>query len=169
LIFYLFRILIGETTDVGRVLPLSLSPLSPRVHPCECGCIHEDPLFPIPPRGFCGWSAWRCLAVFPRLKGRKNVSLFFLFDYLTGLICDTRSTIIPELGGWLELFSLSVFVNSVRIHIHKKLICELTTFSVGMGTSASPRFMKSKGRNRNLVIFFSFYWITLHVFFILIR
>jgi hypothetical protein len=33
-----------------------------RVRPCECGCIHEDSLLPIPPGGFnfpqlsCGWS-----------------------------------------------------------------------------------------------------------------
>jgi hypothetical protein len=24
----------------------------PRVHPCECGCIHEDSLFPSLPGGF---------------------------------------------------------------------------------------------------------------------
>jgi hypothetical protein len=32
---------VGETTDVGRV---TASPLfkCPRVHPCECGGIHED-------------------------------------------------------------------------------------------------------------------------------
>jgi hypothetical protein len=81
-------------TDVGRVLPLSqalsLNPFCPRVHPCECGGIHEDPLLQI----LCRSSAWRiqlyygwmdgallwmpALAVFPRLKGRNNVSLFFL-------------------------------------------------------------------------------------------
>ncbi|EFX82845.1 hypothetical protein DAPPUDRAFT_101178 [Daphnia pulex] len=37
-------------------LPISSSPFflkkSPRVRPCECGCIHEDALFPIPPGGF---------------------------------------------------------------------------------------------------------------------
>ncbi len=38
-----------KTTDVGRVLPLCLK--YPRVCPCECGwIIHEDPLFPIPPK-----------------------------------------------------------------------------------------------------------------------
>jgi hypothetical protein len=34
----------------------------------------------------CGWSTFGCLAVFPRHKGRKTVSLFLLFDYLRALI-----------------------------------------------------------------------------------
>jgi hypothetical protein len=43
-----------------------------------------------------------CLAVFLRLKGRKNVSLFFIFDYLGALIVNryiVGNTIISELGG----------------------------------------------------------------------
>jgi hypothetical protein len=32
--------------------PISLNPLCPRVHPCECGCIHGDPLYSIQPGGF---------------------------------------------------------------------------------------------------------------------
>jgi hypothetical protein len=47
---------IEETTDVGSsygfLISLSLNPLCPRVHPCECGCIHEDFLSPIPDGGF---------------------------------------------------------------------------------------------------------------------
>ncbi len=63
---------------------------------------------------FSGWST--CLAVFPRVKGKKNVSLFFLFYYL--LFVDVgykswRRGIIPELGR-LELFSLVIFVYSAR-------------------------------------------------------
>jgi hypothetical protein len=41
--------------------------------------------------------------VFPRLKGRTNVFLFFLFKYLLALIRNrdiVRSTTIPELGGY---------------------------------------------------------------------
>jgi hypothetical protein len=29
--------------------PFSFNQICPRVCPCECGCIHEDLLFPIPP------------------------------------------------------------------------------------------------------------------------
>ncbi|EFX76246.1 hypothetical protein DAPPUDRAFT_107074 [Daphnia pulex] len=39
-------------SSYGSLLPLSLNLLCPRVHPCECGCIHEDPLFPTSPGGF---------------------------------------------------------------------------------------------------------------------
>jgi hypothetical protein len=58
---------------------------------------------------FFGWSTFGCLAVFPRLKGRTNLSLSFLFVYLVALIINrgiVRSTIIPELCcRWQELFS----------------------------------------------------------------
>ncbi len=39
---------------------------------------------------------------------QQNLSLFFLFDYLVAYIINrdiVRSTIIPELSGWLQLFS----------------------------------------------------------------
>jgi hypothetical protein len=49
---------------------------------------------------FSGWSTCGCLAVFPRLKGKKNVSIFFLCDYLVlNRYVVYVSTIIPELGG----------------------------------------------------------------------
>jgi hypothetical protein len=38
---------------------------------------------------FIGWMEehlWICLAVFPRHKGRNNLSLFFLFGHLLALI-----------------------------------------------------------------------------------
>ncbi len=60
-----------------------------------------------------GWSTCGCLAVFPRLKGRKNSSLFFLFDNLVTLILNRyvlRSTIIPGPCSWLKFFHLAVFV-----------------------------------------------------------
>ncbi len=54
---------------------------------------------------FCGWISFGCLAVFPRHKGRKTASLFFLFVYWATLVINRfDSTNIPELGDWLELF-----------------------------------------------------------------
>jgi hypothetical protein len=65
----------------------TLNSLCPRVHPCECGFIHESEalaFFPSrlvdstfqrrEPEGTTA-DAW---LYFPGLKGRKNVSLFFL-------------------------------------------------------------------------------------------
>jgi hypothetical protein len=72
--------------------------------------------FPILPGGFNfsadEWSPCGCLAVFPRLKGRGNVSLFFLFYYLVALVVNSdtvRTTIIPNqaICGWLELLCFS--------------------------------------------------------------
>jgi hypothetical protein len=93
----------------------------PRVHPCEFGCIHEDPLSPIPPGGFNfsadGWNTWGCLAVFPRLKGRTQFISILLFDYYLAFIMSNRcivwSTIIPELGGWVEFFFFLLTLVSV--------------------------------------------------------
>ncbi len=90
LIFYLDKqhpSLIGETTD--RVTELFFPFL-------DCGCSHEDTLIPISSSGFNwssdGWSTYSgCLAVFPRLKGRKHSSLFFLFDYFVALITDVMA------------------------------------------------------------------------------
>ncbi len=94
-------------------LRISSSPFfkCPRVRPCECGCIHEDPLFLIP-TGVLNYSAngapvvRGCLALFPRLKGRKNVFLFLHFYYLMASIVNreivgpmNESTIIPVLVG----------------------------------------------------------------------
>jgi hypothetical protein len=68
--------------SVDRVTDLFNSPFfkCPRVRPCECGCIHEDSLLPIPPGvDSTWWMEYRtrgCLAVFPRLKGRTNSSLW---------------------------------------------------------------------------------------------
>jgi hypothetical protein len=77
----------------SSLLPLSLNPLCTRVHPCECGCIHESEApFPIPPDVFNfsgdGWITFGCLAVFPRHKGKKNISLFFLFVYWVALVIN---------------------------------------------------------------------------------
>jgi hypothetical protein len=61
-----------------------------------------------------------CLAVFPRHKGRTNLSLVFLGDYMAVLIVNryiVTSTIIPELCRWLELSSPVVFVDSVRFFV----------------------------------------------------
>jgi hypothetical protein len=69
----------------------SLNPLCPRVHPCECGGIHEcEALSPIPPGGFnssadgaTGDDAW---LYFPGLKVGQTYLFFFLFNYLVALI-----------------------------------------------------------------------------------
>ncbi len=108
---------------------LSSSPffksLCPRVCPCECGWIHEDPAFSDPAwciQLYCadGWSTCGCLAVFPRHKCRTQFisSLFFSTVWWRWFLNRyiMRSTIIPELCRWLELFSQAVFVYSVRFH-----------------------------------------------------
>jgi hypothetical protein len=63
------------------------------ITPYVCGFIHEDagcpffhPAWSI--QLFCGWSSCGCLAVFPRLKGKKHSSLFFL--WLSGDV-DSKS------------------------------------------------------------------------------
>ncbi len=70
---------------------------------------------------FCGWSSCGCLAVFPRLKGRTNVSLFFPWWLSAGDVDykSLHSTVYDY--SWarrltVQLFSLAVFVDSVRVH-----------------------------------------------------
>jgi hypothetical protein len=90
------------------LLPSPLNLLCPRVRPCECGCIHEDPLFPIQPGGFNSSAdgatvdAW---PYFPGLKVGINDIYSPLLGYLVPLIinryligCRVRLNII-ELGG----------------------------------------------------------------------
>jgi hypothetical protein len=89
-------------------LRLSSSPFlkCPRVRPCECGCIHKDPLF-LMPTGVLNYilrmeHPWMPGCISFRLKGRKNLFLFFPFDYLMASIVNREivgpmSTIIPEL------------------------------------------------------------------------
>jgi hypothetical protein len=109
---------IGGTTDVGRVslLSISLNLLCPRVRPCECGCLHEDPIFPSCLHAwwiqlFCRWSTCGCLAVFPRLNKGRNNSI--PVDYLLALVINRYITIILELISWLtwlKVFFIAVFV-----------------------------------------------------------
>jgi hypothetical protein len=78
---------------------------------------------------------------FPGLKGRTNLSLFFLFNYLIALIMNRTiwSTIIPELGGWLGLFTvvscrfcwLSQFVKRLQIRLVLFFTSQLFLWSVG--------------------------------------
>jgi hypothetical protein len=92
--------LIGESTNVRPIYvksPVSLS-LNPRVHPCVCGCIHEDTFFPIPPGGFnhCAEVDVEAWPYFPGLKVGKFISI----PFGGGLNRDiVRITIIPELCG----------------------------------------------------------------------
>jgi hypothetical protein len=71
---------------ISSFLPLSLNVLV--YTSCECGCIHEDPLFSLSRlvdstfQRMDGVSLVDgCLAEFPRLKGRKNIYLHS--SYLT--------------------------------------------------------------------------------------
>jgi hypothetical protein len=88
--------------------PVSLNPLCPRVHPCECGCIHGDPLFSYPAwwiQLFSGWSTCGCLAVFPRLKVGKTFICFLPLRLFDGV----------DYQSWLD-YSRVVFVDSVRVN-----------------------------------------------------
>jgi hypothetical protein len=98
-IFYLDKhhpvwlIVPGETTDVDRDTHIVSHFIKcPRVHPCECGSIHED--FFLSCQVYStflqdGWSTYGCLAVHPRHKRRKNWSIFFLLDYLVWGECKS--------------------------------------------------------------------------------
>jgi hypothetical protein len=98
-----------------------------------------------------GWSNCGCLAVIPRHKGRtKFISILIFCQFWVALLINryvySRSTIIPELVGWLQLFSLFVFVFSLqglisfveRLQIRLLLFC--TTFSMGRKPSHSKIF-----------------------------
>jgi hypothetical protein len=66
-------------------LPFLVNPFCYRVYTHVCvGVFTRTPCFLCLSPGFdcSGWSTCGCLTVFPRLKGRTNVHLFFLFDYL---------------------------------------------------------------------------------------
>ncbi len=99
-----------EKLPMSVELRISSSPC-PCVHPCVCGRIHEDPLFPILPGGFNSAAEGAlvgCLAVFPRHKGRTKLISILPFWLFGGVDYESlQSTIIP--GGWLGLFSLVVF------------------------------------------------------------
>jgi hypothetical protein len=80
--------MLDRVTDL--FFPISLNPLCPRVHPCECGCIHEDFLFPIPDGGFnhiqMDGSLVDAWLYFPGLKvGQTFISIFFLFKLFAGV------------------------------------------------------------------------------------
>jgi hypothetical protein len=87
------------------ILRISSSPFFkyPRVHPCECGCIHEGPLFPIPDWWIQLLSVnhlWMPGCGFPGLKGRTNaISILPSLCYLMALIINCYGVvIIRELG-----------------------------------------------------------------------
>jgi len=76
-----------------------------------------------------GWTTCGCLAIFSRLKGRKNVSLLLPYDYR---IWDkswysTEYDYFRTIGRWLWLFSrVLCFVYSVRVGI--KLVTLVTFY-----------------------------------------
>jgi hypothetical protein len=92
----------------------------PRVRPCECGCIHEDSLLPIPPGGLNfsadGVLVDGCLAVFPWLKGRKNIHLYPSFQTMEWRLLlivaeyDCSSAMQGYSANRLKRFHLAVFV-----------------------------------------------------------
>jgi hypothetical protein len=65
----------------GSLVPLSLNTLFPRVHPCLCGRIHEDVLFPIPPGGFNFSADGALVDAWPYFTGIKvgKIYLYSLF------------------------------------------------------------------------------------------
>jgi hypothetical protein len=81
--------MIGETSDVGPVIASSLS-LNVLVytHASVGVFTRTQPLFPILPGGSVDSTLLQMEPSlmpgcgFPRIKGRTNLSLFFLFDYL---------------------------------------------------------------------------------------
>jgi hypothetical protein len=94
-----------------------------RVRPCECGCIHEDTLFTLSRlvsfnSSADGWSNWRrCLAVFPRHKGRtKLISILPFWQLLVGPGVEYKSLLSHGVRLFLSYrrltanISLSVFV-----------------------------------------------------------
>ncbi len=85
--------------------PISLNLLFPRVHPCVCEWIHEDPLFPIPPGVYsiipadgAPVDSW---PYFPGLKVGKTFISILTFWLFGGVGYNqswlSMSTIIPEL------------------------------------------------------------------------
>jgi hypothetical protein len=78
--------------------PLVESPLSSCTPVCVCVWVYSrDALFPGPPEWIQFFSeriTRRCLLVgFPRLKGKTNLYLFFLFDCLVALIVAYLTTV----------------------------------------------------------------------------
>jgi hypothetical protein len=110
------------------------------------GVFTRTPFLPYIPSGVIfnssaddGWSSCRCLAVFPRHKGRtKLISIHCFWQFFVALIISryvvTLNMFIPELGGWLQLFSLSVFVflskGSLKISLSNDCRSGLFLFSV---------------------------------------
>jgi hypothetical protein len=114
----------------------------------DCGCIHED-LFPTPP-GLFRWITCECPAVFPRPKGRKNDTLFFLFDYLVALIrlrlflsyMRLTGTVFSCRFGLLSKGSLN---NSFVERLQIRQLCQRVTIFNSMGNETLT--MSQKGSN----------------------
>ncbi len=114
-------------------LPISSSPFfkCPRVHPCECGCIHEDTLFPIlPGAGFDsstdGWAlivdAWLYFL------GVKVGIIFSILSFLAiGLDYESLDSMeydyswARRLTGMFSLIAVFVFLSTFSL-----LICRMT-------------------------------------------
>ncbi len=67
---------------------------------------------------------------FPVIKvGNIKYTMYFNFPFLTILVAvfnqSWHGTIIPELGRWVDqLFSLSIFIDSVRVHFELNSLVE---------------------------------------------
>jgi hypothetical protein len=55
----------------------------PRVHPCECGGIHEDALFPIRPGGFNSSEDGATVDALPYFPGLKVGQIYHHSSFLT--------------------------------------------------------------------------------------
>ncbi len=117
---------------MSTVLRISSFLKCPRVRQCEYGGIPEGPLFPYPDwwiQLLCGWmeQLWMPGCGFPGLKGRTNaISILPSLCYLMALIINCYGVAnIRELVGWLQLFSLANFVDSVRVHSNNSIVKRL--------------------------------------------
>jgi hypothetical protein len=89
----------------------SISPFfqCPRVRPCECGCIHEDSLLPIPPGGFNFSVDGALVDAWSYIPGFKvgNIHLYILPLWLLSCV-DFKSLCSMEYD--YSMFHLVVFV-----------------------------------------------------------
>jgi hypothetical protein len=120
-VFFSFRYTashcIGKTIDVNRVTDLSSSPCfkCPRVRPCECGCMHEDTLFTLSRlvelnSSADGWSYWRrCLAIFPRYKGRTKLIAIPFWQFWVALIIHIVTSVTEDVYSWARWLTATVF------------------------------------------------------------
>ncbi|XP_046636123.1 uncharacterized protein LOC124314798 isoform X2 [Daphnia pulicaria] len=122
-------IMIGETSDVGRVITSSPFFKCPRVHPCECGGIHEDPApFSILPGGSVDSTLLQMEPSLmpgcgdPRIKG-------FQIE-LTPTIADIMLNITDRVTVGMSSGDISSTINSLFIFCRKYTIRRKQTYLI---------------------------------------